>query len=61
VSKHNWAEALALANRLGLAPKAFWSLSLMEWHALTRPGAPRPLNRAELNALHANYTDKSHD
>jgi hypothetical protein len=52
----NWADALRLALRLGLAPEVFWRLSLAEWRALTEappagalPNGPlrpdRPLSR----------------
>ncbi len=53
-----WDAALRLAVSLGLAPDAFWRLSLREWRALTaRPAAPG-LDRAALDALIARFPDE---
>ncbi|MGE3142553.1 MAG: phage tail assembly chaperone [Hyphomonadaceae bacterium] len=52
-----WPALLAQALRLGLAPAAFWRLSLLEWRALTRQGAPARLARAEFEALAARFPD----
>jgi hypothetical protein len=32
---------------MGIAPAAFWRLSLREWRALTTPARETPLRRAE--------------
>jgi len=41
-----------------LEPRAFWSLSLAEWHAML--ARPRPaLARAELEQLMQRYPDKT--
>jgi uncharacterized phage protein (TIGR02216 family) len=50
---------LKLAMRMGLAPEAFWRLSLPEWRALTEaPGQPA-LGRTGLEALIAAHPDGS--
>lgn len=49
---------MRLALSLGVAPEAFWRLSLKEWRALTdTPPAP-VLTRADLSALIARYPDE---
>tara|TARA_R110002072_G_scaffold105579_1_gene230808 strand:- start:444 stop:617 length:174 start_codon:yes stop_codon:yes gene_type:complete len=48
---------LRLSVRIGIAPAAFWGLSLKEWRALTTSGGPEPLRRAELDALRAKFPD----
>ncbi len=53
----SWAAPLRLAVRLGIAPEAFWRLSLKEWRALTE--APPVLSRADLSALIARYPDEA--
>ncbi len=54
----SWSEPLRLAVRLGIAPEAFWRLSLTEWRALTEmPPAP-VLTRPGLSALIARYPDE---
>ncbi len=52
-----WPELLRLAAlRFGLAPDAFWRLSLVEWRALV--DAPSgALNRAGLEALARAWPD----
>ena len=53
-----WRDALRLAVlRLGLAPEAFWRLSLAEWRALTEVPAAPALGRAALDALIARFPD----
>lgn len=40
-ARTDWAGMLRDGLRLGLAPEAFWRLSVREWHLLTeRAGAP---------------------
>lgn len=53
----DWPAALRLALRLGVAPQAFWQLSLTEWRALTG-GEGSALNRAALDALIQRYPDR---
>ncbi len=55
-----WAELLAHALQLGIAPSAFWQLSLAEWNMIARGrgGAhAMPLNRAELDELARQFPD----
>ena len=54
----NWAEPLRLAVRLGIAPHAFWRLSLVEWRALTETPPSPVLTRSGLTALIARYPDE---
>jgi uncharacterized phage protein (TIGR02216 family) len=61
--KPHWRAALRLATLgLGVAPEAFWRLSLAEWRALAEPLAETPaapvLNRAALDALIARFPDE---
>lgn len=54
-----WRDALRLAVlRLGLAPEAFWRLSLIEWRTLTEAPAAPVLGRAALDALIARFPDE---
>jgi len=53
-----WVEPLRLAARLGVAPEAFWRLSLREWQALTEVPPPPVPSRAALAALIARYPDE---
>lgn len=46
-----WAVMLRLALTMGLAPEAFWRLSLREWRMLTEPTAGPSLVRAELERM----------
>jgi len=46
-----WGEMLRLAATMGVAPEAFWRLSLKEWRALTGGGEVAALTRAGLEAL----------
>ncbi|MCC6919419.1 MAG: phage tail assembly chaperone [Alphaproteobacteria bacterium] len=53
-----WDAALRHAMRaFGLAPAAFWRLSLREWRALTAD-AVAPLRAEELKALMAAWPDE---
>lgn len=57
---------LRFAVRQGLAPGAFWQLSVTEWRALTEAaGAASPgsggLDRAGLEALLSRFPDKKND
>lgn len=55
----NWPALLRLAAaRFGVAPAAFWQLSLAEWGALTAAApAPAALSRAEFERLAAAHPD----
>nr|WP_316628993.1 phage tail assembly chaperone [uncultured Brevundimonas sp.] len=47
-----WGEMLRLAGAMGVAPEAFWRLSLKEWRMLTHtPQAAAPLGREGLARL----------
>lgn len=52
-----WAGRLRLAMRMGLAPEAFWRLSMAEWRALMEAPAQAALGRAGLEALIAAHPD----
>lgn len=53
-----WGEMLRLAIRLGVAPDAFWDLSLREWRWLTEtPSSGMPLARPELENLMEAWPD----
>lgn len=52
-----WAALLRRAAALGLAPAAFWRLSLVEWRALTGGEATGGLPRAAFEALARRYPD----
>lgn len=55
-----WRDWLGAAFAWGVAPEAFWRLSLREWSMLTsRP--TRSLDRAAFDTLAALYPDKKHD
>lgn len=57
-----WAERLRLAARLGVAPAAFWRLSVAEWRALTGPGpANQSIDRAGFDALARQFPDTEQD
>ncbi len=45
------------ALRFGLAPEAFWRLSVAEWRALVEDGPPQTLTRTALEALVRAYPD----
>ncbi len=54
----SWGALFAFAVlRLGLSPAAFWALSIVEWRALAKAGAPVPqaMNREGLMALIKQY------
>lgn len=53
----DWGGMLRLAARLGVPPKDFWALSLVEWRALTSETAAPALGRASLEALMARFPD----
>ena len=54
-----WPGLLRLAAlRFGLAPNAFWRLSLTEWRALTEAPPTPVISRNDLSALIARYPDE---
>ncbi|MBB33996.1 MAG: hypothetical protein CME88_13215 [Hirschia sp.] len=49
-----WMRWIRSAAQMGIAPDAFWKLSLREWRALTaRQAAQQAMTRRELDALMA--------
>jgi uncharacterized phage protein (TIGR02216 family) len=52
---------LALAAQMGVAPAAFWRLSMKEWRALVQPPAPETLTRAAFDDLARRFPDGGHD
>lgn len=54
----DWAGRLRFAMRLGIAPEAFWRLSLAEWRALTEAEGAPAISRRELDALLSAYPDE---
>ena len=54
----DWPALLRLSvTRFGIAPEAFWRLSVLEWRALSGALAPPSLTRGELNALQRRFPD----
>lgn len=53
-----WRNWLSLAAGLGVAPAAFWRLSLAEWRALTGEGAAPLLSRTAFEALATQFPDE---
>ena len=53
-----WAELLRRAVRLGVAPEAFWRLSLKEWRMLTQgPSSAAPIGRDGLERMMEAWPD----
>ncbi|WP_369814887.1 phage tail assembly chaperone [Brevundimonas sp. Leaf168] len=53
-----WGEMLRLAATMGVAPEAFWRLSLREWRMLTQaPRGTAPLGREGLARLMEGWPD----
>jgi hypothetical protein len=52
----SWCALIAFAHAAGVAPAAFWRLSLREWRALTRSQTDR-LSHAGLDALMQQFPD----
>ncbi len=55
-----WQAWLVVALALGLAPDAFWRLSLAEWRALAAPHQQSTMARADFVSLAARYPDNAH-
>jgi len=53
-----WTRMLSVGLHLGLAPQAFWRLSLREWRLLNAP-SHQALDRAAFEALAAAHPDTS--
>ena len=55
-----WAGMLRLAGAMGVAPEAFWRLSVREWRMLTEwPEAAGPMGRSELDEMARRWPDDS--
>lgn len=54
----SWAAPLRLAAQMGVAPEAFWRLSLVEWRMLTQSSPQLVLTRSGLTDLIARYPDE---
>mgnify|MGYP005815583685 CR=1 FL=1 len=53
-----WAPMLRGALTMGIAPEAFWRLSLKEWRMLTEAErGPAPMGRGRLDALMERWPD----
>ncbi|WP_426026620.1 phage tail assembly chaperone [Brevundimonas sp. TSRC1-1] len=53
-----WGEMLRAAMRMGIAPEAFWRLSLKEWRMLTAaPRGTAPMGRPGLTKLMEDWPD----
>ncbi|URI16965.1 phage tail assembly chaperone [Brevundimonas albigilva] len=53
-----WAEMLRTAAALGIAPEAFWRLSLREWRMLVQaPAGAGPLGRTALERMIEEWPD----
>lgn len=56
--KTPWCEMLRAAAAAGVAPEAFWRLSLREWRMLAgAPGAAAPMGRGEFERLAEAWPD----
>ena len=53
-----WARLLQAALRLGLAPDAFWKLSLREWRLITATKSEGGFGKKALSRLLAAFPDK---
>lgn len=54
-----WGAMLQAAARMGVAPEAFWRLSLREWRWLTEgPGQAQPLGRSEFERMAETWPDE---
>lgn len=54
----SWAGMLRLSLTMGLAPEAFWRLSLREWRMLTERAAGSSMTRAELERMAEAWPDE---
>ena len=53
-----WGAMLRIAAQIGVAPDAFWRLSLKEWRMLTEaPGGAVPMGRTALEQLMEDWPD----
>ncbi len=57
-AEDSWAGMLRLALAMGLAPGAFWRLSLREWGMLTERAAGSSMARAELERMAEAWPDE---
>lgn len=57
--KTSWGEMTRTAAMLGVAPEAFWRLSLKEWRMLTdRPASTAPMAREDLMRMSEAWPDE---
>jgi uncharacterized phage protein (TIGR02216 family) len=55
----NWPAMIQAAARMGVAPEAFWRLSLKEWRMLTQVvGRAAPMGREGLEAMMGTWPDE---
>lgn len=52
-----WGAMLRAAVAMGIAPEAFWRMSLKEWRMLTAPTGPGPMGRRELDEMMRAWPD----
>jgi uncharacterized phage protein (TIGR02216 family) len=52
-----WAEMMAEAVRLGIAPEGFWRLSVREWRMLTERPGTASMDREAFERLSAGWPD----
>lgn len=56
--KTPWGGMLRTAAALGIAPEAFWRLSLSEWRMLTAgPSSAAPIGRSEFERMAEAWPD----
>jgi uncharacterized phage protein (TIGR02216 family) len=53
----DWAGMLRAAVAMGIAPEAFWRLSVREWRMLTVAAGPGPMGRRELDEMMRAWPD----
>jgi len=61
IASQPWSTLIAAAHRLGLSPSEFWSLSLVEWQALTGANVQTVMTRQDLATLMKTYPDQTHE
>lgn len=54
-----WRALVSLGAQLGVAPAAFWRLSLSEWRALVAPAPHNTLPRNAFDAMAAQFPDET--
>lgn len=56
-SMADWAVMLRAAVAMGIAPEAFWRLSVREWRMLTVAVGPGPMGRRDLDEMMRAWPD----